>query len=99
MEHSLHVAVGHILSHITQVNAEKMHKARDKDKDDESWAAAATSDNCSGILSHALQKLLRLIIQIRKSPQACAFFKQMCYEVNILEHCYRAAPCWNSTHC
>ncbi len=99
MEHSLHVAVGHILSHITQVDAEKMRKAGDKDEDDESWAAAATSDNCSGILSHALQKLLRLIIQIRKSPQACAFFKQMCYEVNILEHCYRAAPCWNSTHC
>ena len=86
MEHSLHVAAGHILLYITQVNAKKMRKARDKDEDDESWAATAMSDNCSSILSHALQKLLRLIVQIRKSPQACAFFKRMCCEVNIPEH-------------
>jgi hypothetical protein len=94
MEHSLHVAVGHILSSITPVNAEKMHKAsdedkdkdKDKDKDNVFSAGTATFDNCSADLSHALSKLLGLIIQVWKSPQACAFFKWMCCEVNIPEH-------------
>jgi len=86
MEHSLHVAVGHILSSITPVDAEKTRKADDDDNDDEFSAGTATFDNCSAMLSHALRKLLGLIVQIRKSPQACAFFKRMCRESNIPEH-------------
>ena len=69
MEHSLHVAVGHILSSITPVDAEKMCKADDNDDDDDEFlAGTATFDDCSAMLSHALQKLLGLIVQIRKSP-------------------------------
>ena len=91
MEHSLHLAAGHILSTLTSVNAEKTHKARDDDDDDgddnnEFSAGAATFDDCSASLSDALRKLLGLIVQIRKSPQAHAFFKWMCREVNIPEH-------------
>ena len=89
MEHSLHVAVGHILSSITPVDAEKTRKADDNDNDndnDEFSAGAATFDNCSAMLSHALRKLLGLIVQIRKSPQAHTFFKRMCCESNIPEH-------------
>ena len=86
MEHSLHVAVGHILSSITPVDAEKTRKADDDDDDDEFLAGAATFDDCSAMLSHALRKLLGLIVQIRKSPQARAFFKRMCRESNIPEH-------------
>jgi hypothetical protein len=94
MEHSLHLAAGHILSTITSVNAEKTHKARDNDDDDgdnnnndnKFSAGAATFDDCSASLSDALWKLLGLIVQIRKSPQARVFFKRMCREVNIPEH-------------
>ena len=96
MEHSLHIAVGHILSTITPVDAEKTHKADDNndndndndnnDNDNEILAGAATFDDCSAMLSKALRKLLGLIVQIRKSPQARAFFKRMCREVNIPEH-------------
>jgi hypothetical protein len=69
MEHSLHVAVGHILSSITPVDAKKMCKADDDDDDDDEFSAgAATFDDCSAMLSHALRKLLGLIVQIRKSP-------------------------------
>ena len=66
----------------------RRHKARDDDddNDNEFLADAATFDDCSASLSDALQKLLGLIIQIWKSPQACVFFKQMCCEVNVLEH-------------
>jgi hypothetical protein len=96
MEHSLHLAAGHILSTITSVDAEKTHKARDdndddgddddNDDNDEFSAGAATFDDCSASLSDALRKLLGLIVQIQKSPQARAFFKRMCREVNIPEH-------------
>ena len=64
----MHVAVGHILSSITPVDAEKTRKADDDDDDDEFSAGAATFDDCSAMLSHALRKLLGLIVQIRKSP-------------------------------
>jgi hypothetical protein len=86
MEHSLHVAVGHILSSITPVNAEKTRKADDNNNNNEFSAGAATFDDCSAMLSHALRKLLGLIVQIRKSPQARTFFKRMCRESNILKH-------------
>ena len=86
MEHSLHVAVGHILSSITPVNAEKTRKADDNNNNNEFSAGAATFDDCSAMLSHALRKLLGLIVQIRKSPQARTFFKRMCRESNIPEH-------------
>jgi hypothetical protein len=86
MEHSLHVAVGHILSSITPVDAEKTLKADDNDNDNEFSAGTAMFDNCSTMLSHALWKLLGLIVQIQKSPQTHTFFKWICHEVNILEH-------------
>jgi hypothetical protein len=87
MEHSLHVAVGHILSSITPVNAEKTCKAdNNNNNNDEFLAGTATFDDCSAMLLHALRKLLGLIVQIRKSPQARTFFKWMCRESNIPEH-------------
>jgi hypothetical protein len=106
MEHSLHLAVGHILSTITSVDAEKTHKARDddddngddNDNDNEFSAGAATFDDCSASLSDALRKLLGLIVQIRKSPQAHVFFKRMYREVNIPEHDLMlfVRTCWAS---
>jgi len=67
MEHLLHLAVGHILLCITPVHAENTPTARKDDKDEldnKTSTDAATSDEGSTILSHALHKLLGLIMQV-----------------------------------
>ena len=65
MEHSLHLAAGHVLSHITPVDAEKTCEARDDDDDDDNeTSVGATSNDHSGIISNTLCKLLGLIKQV-----------------------------------
>ena len=62
MEHSLHLAVGHVLSRITPMQTKTRGVGNNND-DNESEAAA--SDDSSAIISHALRKLLGLIKQVR----------------------------------
>jgi hypothetical protein len=70
MEHALHLAAGHVLSHITPVRTEKTRRARNDDDDDndnddeETYAGAASSDNCSTVISNAVHKMLGLIKQV-----------------------------------
>lgn len=59
MEHALHLAVGHVLSHVTPVTG-KTHGA---DDDNESLVGIALDDS-GAIISHALRKLLGLIKQV-----------------------------------
>jgi hypothetical protein len=68
MEHSLHLAAGHVLSHITPESTEKAHGAgndNDNDIDDETFAGAASSDDGSAVISNSIRKLLGLITQVR----------------------------------
>ena len=62
MEHSMNLAVGHFLSHVTPMHTASA--ARDND-DDGSAEDAAPSDDSSAIISNALRKLLTLIKQVR----------------------------------
>jgi len=62
MEHSLNLAVGHLLSHVLPVHTASA--ARDND-DDELVEGAPPSDNASTVISHALHKLLGVIKQVR----------------------------------
>jgi hypothetical protein len=62
MEHSLHLAVGHVLSHVTPVHTGKTHVGKD---DDNESLAGVVSDDSTAIISHALRKLLGLIKQVR----------------------------------
>ena len=65
MEHSLHLAAGHVLSCITPVHTRKPHRARNDDGDDDDESVGgATDDEASAVLSHALRKLLGLIKQV-----------------------------------
>ncbi len=57
MEHLLHLAVGHVLSHITPMQTEQTHGARKDDKDDK----ISVGEECSTIISYSLQKMLGLI--------------------------------------
>jgi hypothetical protein len=59
MEHSLHLAAGHVLSRITPAR-----KAIIDDEDDDTSAGAASSDECGANISHGLRKLLGLIKQV-----------------------------------
>jgi hypothetical protein len=63
MEHSLHLGVGHILSHIVPVRTKKTHSAGKVSDDDES-TRGITSDDSSTVTAHALHKLLELIKQV-----------------------------------
>lgn len=63
MEHSLHLGVGHILSHIIPVHTKKIYGAEKVSNDDES-TRGMTSDDTSTITPHALHKLLELIKQV-----------------------------------
>ena len=60
MEHSLHLAAGHVLSHITPVQTEQMRGARKDDENDET----SVGEECSAIISHGLRKMLGLINQV-----------------------------------
>ena len=60
MEHSLHLGVGHILSHIVPVRTNRTHGARKVSDDDES-NGGVTSDGSSTITPHALYKLLEVL--------------------------------------
>ena len=73
MEHSLHLAVGHVLLRITPVHTNMPAARKDKsDKsDDETSAGAATSDEGSAVISHALRKLLGFITQVRILYRIC----------------------------
>jgi hypothetical protein len=70
MEHVLHLAAGHVLSHIAPVRTEKTHGARNNDdnnnnnNDKETYAGAASSNNCSTMISNAIHKMLGLIKQV-----------------------------------
>jgi len=64
MEHSLHLAVGHVLSHITPMHTEKKHHARKYSEDDKSSPNISASNDGSAIILHALHKLLGLIKQV-----------------------------------
>ena len=63
MEHSLHLGVGHILSHIIPVHTKKTHVAG-KNTDDDKSDGGVPSDDSSTITPHVLYKLLELIKQI-----------------------------------
>jgi hypothetical protein len=68
MEHSLHLAAGHVLSSITLMHTETLRKARNEsndDKNDDMSDDAASSDECSAIITNGLRKLLGLIKQVR----------------------------------
>jgi hypothetical protein len=67
MEHSLHLAAGHVLSRITPA-----HKARIDDEDDNTSAGAASSDECGTNISHGLRKLLGLIKQVCVIHRICS---------------------------
>ena len=74
MEHSLHLAAGHVLSRITPVHTENMPAARNDEldeSDDETSAGTATSDEGSAIISHALRKLLGFITQVHILYRIC----------------------------
>ncbi len=77
MEHMLHLAAGHVLSHITPVCTEKTCGARNDDNDDddndndETYAGTASSDNCSSIISNAVRKMLGLIKQVSLIHHVC----------------------------
>jgi len=62
MEHSINLAVGHFLSHITPVHTASAAKDND---DDDSAEDAAPSDDSSAVISNSLRKLLTLIKQVR----------------------------------
>ena len=63
MEHSLHLGVGHILSHIIPVRTNRTHGAGKVSNDNES-NGGVTSDDSSTVTPHALYKLLELIKQV-----------------------------------
>ena len=63
MEHSLHLGVGHILSHIVPVRTNRTHGAG-KVSDDNESNGGVTSDDSSTVTPHALYKLLELIKQV-----------------------------------
>ncbi len=67
MEHLLHLAAGHVLSHITLA-----HKARINDENDETSAGTATSNECSANISQGLCKLLGLIKQVCVIHRICS---------------------------
>jgi hypothetical protein len=71
MEHTLHLAVGHVLSRITPTHTERMCKARIDDKDNNTSDGAAASNDGSTIISHGLYKLLGLIKQVRVILRIC----------------------------
>ncbi len=75
MEHVLHLAAGHVLSHITPVHTEKTRRARNNNNDDndnnKTYAGTASSDNCSTIISNATCKMLGLIKQVSLIHHIC----------------------------
>ncbi len=71
MEHTLHLAAGHVLSRITPMHTERTRKARIDDKNDNSSDGTAASDDGSAIISHGLCKLLGLIKQVRVILRIC----------------------------
>ena len=64
MEHSLHLAAGHVLSRITPVHTEMIRKATNNEENNETSAGSMTSDECSPIIATGLRKLLGLIKQV-----------------------------------
>jgi len=62
MEHSINLAVGHFLSHVTPVHTTSAAKDND---DDDLAEDTAPSDDSSAIISNSLRKLLTLIKQVR----------------------------------
>ncbi|KAG1792926.1 ribonuclease H-like domain-containing protein [Suillus plorans] len=65
---------GHFSQAIGPTSSSKLGAGNDNDNDD---------DDDNSDTSDALGKALALIVQIRKSPQARAFFRQSCAEVNV----------------
>ncbi len=65
MEHSLHLAAGHVLSHILPAETGKIHGAGagNGNRDGES-SEDASSDDSGAIISGALRKLMSLIKQV-----------------------------------
>jgi len=61
MEHSINLAVGHFLSHITPMHTTSAAKDNDNDNSVED---AAPSNDSSTIISNSLCKLLTLIKQV-----------------------------------
>ena len=67
MEHSLHLAAGHVLSRITPVHAENTPMPRNDESDesdDETFEGTATSEEGSTVIACALHKSLGFIIQV-----------------------------------
>jgi len=62
MEHSLHLGVGHVLSHITPIDPRKTHGTQNDNSDDNS--DDESDSEYGGIISGALHKLLGLIKQV-----------------------------------
>ncbi len=74
MEHSLHLAAGHVLSCITLVHTEITRKATNDEENDETSAGSATSDECSAIIATGLRKLLGLIKQVCIIHRICSIY-------------------------
>jgi hypothetical protein len=74
MEHSLHLAAGHVLSHITPVYTNITHKAINDEENDKTSADSATSDECSAIIATRLRKLLGLIKQVCIIYRICSIY-------------------------
>jgi hypothetical protein len=89
MEHLLHLAAGHVLSHITPVYTEMTCKATNNEENDETSAGGATSDECSPIIATGLQKLLGLIKQV---CIICHLCKHSVYHTSEFERGYRTKP-------
>lgn len=95
MEHSLHLGAGHIIEQATP------GRTKTADQEDEPSSGGEDSDGGSCALADALRKVLGLVrqvcifyyeciiypsaFQVRKSPQARAFFKRTCREVEVPE--------------
>lgn len=74
MEHALHLAAKHFVESIAPTSASTLLKKVAEEEDEEEGDFE---------VADMVGKALALVTQIRKSPQARAFFNKCCAEVNV----------------